>query len=151
MFLFCDIGTKNFCYLICDEKKEILNFEILNFEKDTINSVLRFLQSLSTYSFTSVFIEAQIFKNAKCLRIETVIATYLTLNKIPFKLVQASKKYRLLGFSSHDYRLRKKFVVEKGAEMLKDAVTSDDIRQRIKDLKKKDDVYDCILMMFTEL
>lgn len=153
LFLFCDIGVKNFCYLICDQQKKILDFETeVNFEKDTINSVIDYMEKIcDAYPLRCVFIESQIFKNVKCLRIETVISTYLTLKNVSFKLVQSSRKYNLLGFASQNYRKRKKFVVEKGEEMLKTMQVSEQLKEKIDSLKKKDDFYDCVLMMCTEL
>ena len=155
MILFCDIGIKHFCYLICNQQKKIFDFETLAFSRNTTTSVIDLFEKIrEIYQLENVFIESQIFKNASCLKIETIISTYLTLKNIPFKMVQSSKKYRVLEMDSEKkkiYRERKKFVVEKGEELLKKTEVEKTVVDKIQQLKKKDDFYDCVLMMFTEI
>jgi hypothetical protein len=98
-----------------------------------------------------IFIESQNFRNTTCVRVETVILTYLTIRKIPFKKVHPYRKLKLLGINSPSYSVRKKNIVSFGEETISSCLYNEEIKQKIENLKKKDDFYDCLLMAITEL
>ena len=152
MFCFIDIGTKNFCYIICTKEKEqlyIYDFDVIKISKNTIDSTISFLYSMK--NIDSYYIEKQVSKNTKCKIIETVIITYCKLKNINFNSVNAKGKNKLLKDGSQNYYFRKKDIVKTGEKYLESIIKSDNIKKKITELTKKDDFYDCLLMALTEL
>lgn len=152
--IFFDLGVKNFCYLICeivDNELKIIDFSLVNL-KNLIHDVILLLNNLTEqYKFQNIFVESQNYHNTKCIKIETVILTYLTLNNLPFKKVIPSKKLKLLNIDSTSYSIRKKGVVNLGEKILSCTPLPKNLNEKLINLKKKDDFYDCFLMAITEL
>lgn len=156
IYVYCDVGVKNFCYLVVKKHSNILlefiEFDIKEFSvKDVISDVLDMLEDLmERYEIIKFGIELQNFRNTRCVKIETVIATYLTLKNIHFNRIQAQTKLRRLNITTSSYSKRKKEAILKGEELIKQHEYSK-IIDKISTLKKKDDLYDCILMAIVDL
>jgi uncharacterized membrane protein len=152
MFIFFDIGVSNFCYLICeltDKKIKVIDFDIVRFGKNIVGEVISFLDD--TPRPEKFFIEVQYHKNSKCTKIETVILTYLTINNLRYKKVHPFHKIKVLNLDSSSYSVRKKSVIEHGKIKLKETIISDQLLDKLDELKKQDDFFDCLLMAWTEL
>lgn len=152
MYLFFDIGVKNFCYFLCkitDEKLEIIDFQIIDLKNDTIKSVINLLDNLPRPE--KYFVEIQNYRNTKCIKIETVIITYLSINKLKFKKVHSFRKIKMLKLNSSSYHIRKKSVIELGERLLPSSLMSDSLKEKVNGLSKRDDFFDCFLMALTEL
>ncbi len=143
----CDVGTKNFCYIL-GEKKELYNFEIVQFNKKKIlQEVFNLLERLK---FDECLIENQVYNNTTCIKIQTIIEAYCFINKIKCKKVSPKKKFTVLNLEHDTYRKRKQNSIKYGEEIIKTMTISDELREKISNLKKKDDFYDCLLMMLTD-
>lgn len=155
MFVFFDIGIKNFCYLICklhNEKLEIIDFEIVSLTQPLIASTIFLLDKITSLpDIEKYFIELQNYRNVKCIKIETAIETYLRINRLYFAKVHPFKKLKSLGIFSSSYFIRKKRVVEHGEKFLTHVVLSQKVSSKLSELKKKDDFFDCFLMAITEI
>jgi Poxvirus A22 protein. len=157
MNLFCDVGIKNFCFLICElkDKLTLVTFDLIELASPLkIREIIDLLDLIyKNYQIETFYIESQNFKNTKCIRVETAIITYLNLYNYKFKRVQPKKKLTKLSIDSTSYTSRKKGVVNIGEKMLyqDNIVVSEELNTKISALRKKDDFYDCFLMAITEL
>jgi Holliday junction resolvasome RuvABC endonuclease subunit len=158
--IFCDLGTKNFCYLVCSKEDNIttlIDMEIILFKKHTnkaklITEVIKLISDLvEKYSDSKFFIESQHHNNIKCLKIEYIILTYLQTNNLKFKSVSPKSKFKILDITYTNYHNRKKQVVKYGKELLENSENIiNNIQEKIEKLEKLDDFYDCFLMCITE-
>lgn len=149
--IFLDIGTKNFCFLKCniiEDNLRVIDFDLIELKTPIVTSIISVLDALGPSNF---YIELQNRRNIQCIKIETMIETYLTLKNLPFKKVHPNKKLKILNLCSTSYYTRKKSVVSAGRKMIKKAIISQTLSEKIEGLKKKDDFYDCYLMAITEL
>jgi Poxvirus A22 protein. len=152
MFVFFDIGVKNFCYFRCkvtDKKLELINFEVVKLQNPLTESVIKLLDDLKENEF--FFVEIQNYRNTKCIKIETIIITYLIIHALPHKRVSPFRKIKLLQLDSSSYTKRKNAIISYGEKIVNNVIKSNAIKQKIENLKKKDDFYDCLLMAITEL
>lgn len=157
-YMICDVGTKNFCYLIVsvDDATKILTFvafEIVVFNtKALVADVVATMERVcDTYPLTRVYIELQVWKNNMCSKIETIQSTFLYLRQIQYKKVTAQSKLKLFNITTSTYSVRKAEAVRIGKELLLAHTCTNEVIVRLESLKKKDDFYDCVLMAVTEL
>lgn len=157
MHLVCDVGTKNFCYILFDNEKyagrlpchPVIDFEIVEFDKK--NLVSSVVEKMKALPFHECLIESQIFGNAACVKIQTIIETYCVINDIECTSVPAVRKFKILSIPKPTkYSDRKKIVIEYGSNVIEKYATPV-IRDRVDKLQKKDDFYDCLLMAISEL
>jgi hypothetical protein len=143
----CDIGTKNFCYILCKDKV-LIDFEIVQFDKKKL--IEQVINMMTMLDIDKCFVENQVFSNTVCIKIQTIIETYCHMNKIYCKKVSPTKKFNVLNIDHSSYDIRKKNSVKYGTEYINKMNLDQDLLEKINRLKKKDDFYDCILMMITE-
>jgi Poxvirus A22 protein len=148
---YVDVGVKNFFYIIINSDI-IVDFNVISFDNQIKDKVMLKLSTL-VKDITSLgveiwYIESQLSANIKCTKIETILKTLLFVDKIKFKPVRAATKYKVLApeMSNQSYTTRKKWVVTKGIEVLKEFSISETLREKFGKLEKLDDFYDCLLM-----
>lgn len=142
MEIFIDIGIKNFCWLKYDcENNHVISFDIIE-----VKSISDITKLLDTFDIP-INIELQISKNIKCKRYEYHIESYCEIKNILFKKINPKNKFKLLNeICPKQYRKRKNKIIEIGNKLISEKkITCPDIC-----FKKKDDIFDCILMAFTK-
>jgi hypothetical protein len=153
MEIYCDVGLKNFCYILIQRPVTLLDFEICSFQKSTVlEEVCALLEKLIQKGVTVVNVERQLAVNTLCLKIETAIKTFCILKNITFKSISAKEKNSHL-MKTCSYYQRKKQIVLLGLKLLENITYENEIvRTKVQTLingKKKDDFFDCICMFMT--
>ena len=86
-------------------------------------------------------------KNKKCKRLENHIESYCEIKKIIFKRINPKTKFKKLNEERpKEYYHRKKKSIEIGMRL----ISENKIQCPEILFKKKDDLFDCILMGFTK-
>lgn len=142
MEIFIDVGTKNFCWIKYDCKEHIVDsFDIIE-----VKSISELSKVLDTFN-CPINVETQMDKNKKCKRFENHIESYCEIKKILFKKINPKNKFKKLNEERpKDYYYRKKKSIEIGTKL----ISENKIKCPEITFKKKDDIFDCILMGYTK-
>jgi len=142
MEIFIDIGTKNFCWL----KYNCIENSVEIFDIIEIKSISDLTKLLDTFD-VPINIELQISKNTKCKRFEYHIESYCEIKNISFIKINPKNKFKLMNeLCPKQYYKRKKKIIEIGNKL----ISENKIKCPEIIFKKKDDIFDCILMAFTK-
>lgn len=139
-----DIGIKNLCIIIVEDDVVRLA-KLYQLGNNYINKIVEIMDTVFDKNIDVFLIEKQLNKNVKCMRIETAIETYCIINKLKYKKVHPRDKYKHYSVYFEKYYDRKKWVVQKGTEIFSEFFNYD-----ITESKKKDDLCDCIIMLYLE-
>ena len=150
--LFCDPGIKNFCYVIFDKcHNSIIDYKLIDLTKNYFDNLLNLLKELNNiYQLKSIHVEHQYY-NKKCANIQLICKVYAALNNINYHCISPSLKFKRLN---KIYNIpipktkteRKKFASNYNSKLLTENQIND-----INTWKKKDDIYDVILMIETDI
>jgi len=142
MEIFIDIGIKNFCWL----KYNYTDNSIKSFDIIEIKSISDITKLLDTFN-NPINIELQISKNTKCKRYEYHIESYCEIKKISYNKINPKNKFKLINeICPKQYYKRKKRIIEIGNNL----IAENKIKCPEIPFKKKDDIFDCILMAYTK-
>jgi len=145
--VFIDPGIVNCCFLLYDNENSTVHDFFIKSVKD-VSICYDILEKLLPV-IKSIHVEKQVSKNTKCLKIEAAINTFCLCNKLIFELINARLKTVLLNIpKSTSYYNRKKKIVEFGTILLDNKTILYDNREKINNLEKKDDFFDCLLMAY---
>jgi len=145
MEVYVDIGLKNFCYII-HNNLEIIDFNIITL-KDSMLSIVKTLNDFVKSLNVHWYIESQIKRNTRCVKIQTILQTIILLNNQKYEMIQPKMKYKIFSTTGMKYYQRKKWVIEEGTKYLNKLKISQEILTKINLLIKKDDFFDCIMMI----
>jgi hypothetical protein len=141
MFI-CDLGVKHFCYIITDgEVVEDFNVVPIN----CINDLVQLLRTHTTRDDTYL-IERQLNRNVKCAKLQAALETFCVVTNKRYRLVNPKHKYTRLPI---EYVRGKRTLVTYGDAQLNDLNASDELKARVRAMKKRDDFYDCVYMWKT--
>lgn len=140
----------NFCWILYDN----ITNKIENYELSQINNVkecCNILIKIKSLNANKIFIERQLSKNLKCYKYQTVIETFCILNNILYDFINPKNKFKKMKVNIEDikkYKKRKDKSIELGYKLIKENLIYIDV-DKVNKLPKKDDLFDCILMAYT--